>query len=84
MAEDPACPIILGRPFLATVDANISVRKGVLTFNISDEVIEYSFNKTERHTGPMEEVKSISARYITCGEPKKRNMTPEELEKRDM
>ena len=45
MAEDPACPIILGRPFLAMVDANISIRKGVLTFNISDEVIEYSFNK---------------------------------------
>ena len=56
----------------------------MLTFNISDEVIEYSFNKTERHTGPMEDVKSILAGYITCGEPKVRNMTPEELEKRDM
>ena len=28
----------------------------------------------------MEEVRSISAGYITCGEPKIRNMTPEELE----
>ena len=46
MAEDPACPIILARPFSSTVDTNISMKKGLLSFTISDEVIEYAFNKT--------------------------------------
>ena len=63
IAEDPACPIILGRPFLATVDANISVKKGLLSLTISDEVIEYSFNKTVQSHGPME-IKAIKEAQV--------------------
>ena len=45
MAEDPHVPIILGRPFLATAGAIIDVKEGRMTFNVCDELVEFSFNK---------------------------------------
>ncbi|XP_074293594.1 uncharacterized protein LOC141620686 [Silene latifolia] len=40
--EDQQTPIILGRPFLATGDANISVKEGKLTFIVGGNVFEFS------------------------------------------
>ncbi|XP_074291654.1 uncharacterized protein LOC141618444 [Silene latifolia] len=40
--EDQQTPIILGRPFLATKDVNISVKKGKLTFKVGRNVVEFS------------------------------------------
>ena len=45
MAEDPHAPIILGRPFLATAGAIIDVKEGRMSFQICDEMVEFSFNK---------------------------------------
>lgn len=40
--EDIYVPIILGRPFLATVRANIDMNNGKLTFKIGKEKVEFS------------------------------------------
>ncbi|XP_074265692.1 uncharacterized protein LOC141588137 [Silene latifolia] len=37
--EDQQTPIILGRPFLATGDVNISVKEGKLTFKVGGNVV---------------------------------------------
>ncbi|XP_021723968.1 uncharacterized protein LOC110691358 [Chenopodium quinoa] len=42
MEEDVNVPIILGRPFLATVGAVIDMKKGKITFEVGDEKLEYS------------------------------------------
>ncbi|XP_050877115.1 uncharacterized protein LOC127080869 [Lathyrus oleraceus] len=39
--EDSHIPIILGRPFLATVGAIIDVKKGNLTFEVGEEKVEF-------------------------------------------
>ncbi|XP_058774527.1 uncharacterized protein LOC131648820 [Vicia villosa] len=39
--EDVNTPIILGRPFLATVGAIIDVKKGKLTFKVGEEKVEF-------------------------------------------
>ncbi|XP_050919503.1 uncharacterized protein LOC127137048 [Lathyrus oleraceus] len=43
--EDSYIPIILGRPFLATVGAIIDVKKGKLTFKVGEEKIEFLLAK---------------------------------------
>ena len=58
-AEDPTSPIILGRPFLATADARISVKNRPLTFTIGDEVLDFSFGPAKEEVSWLE-VKSIS------------------------
>ncbi|XP_048496363.1 uncharacterized protein LOC125495629 [Beta vulgaris subsp. vulgaris] len=42
MKEDAQVPIILGRPFLATVGAIIDMKKGNITFEVGDEKMEYT------------------------------------------
>ena len=44
--EDEHVPIILGRPFLATVGALFDVRAGRMTFNIGGEVLEFIIEKS--------------------------------------
>ncbi|XP_050895593.1 uncharacterized protein LOC127102237 [Lathyrus oleraceus] len=39
--EDSSIPIILGRPFLATVGAIINVKRGKITFEVGEEKIEF-------------------------------------------
>ncbi|XP_050896830.1 uncharacterized protein LOC127103625 [Lathyrus oleraceus] len=39
--EDSNIPIILGRPFLATVGAIINVKKGKLTFEVGEKKVEF-------------------------------------------
>ncbi|XP_074289512.1 uncharacterized protein LOC141614666 [Silene latifolia] len=41
-SEDQQTPIILGRPFLATGDVNISVKEGKLTFKVGGNMVEFS------------------------------------------
>jgi len=41
ITEDSITPILLGRPFLATVGAIIDVKKGKLTFKVGDEKIKF-------------------------------------------
>ncbi|KAI5406629.1 hypothetical protein KIW84_053100 [Lathyrus oleraceus] len=43
--EDEVTPIILGRPFLATVGAIIYVKRGRLTFEVGEEKIEFILSK---------------------------------------
>ncbi|XP_050893582.1 uncharacterized protein LOC127100431 [Lathyrus oleraceus] len=43
--EDSHIPIILGRPFLATVGAIINVKKGRLTFKVEEEKVEFLLAK---------------------------------------
>ena len=45
MKEDPLVPIILGRPFLATVGAKFDVINGKVTFEIGEDKVEFHFNK---------------------------------------
>ena len=42
---DPIAPIILGRPFLATVGVVIDVSKGRMTFNIKGEKLKFGMHK---------------------------------------
>ncbi|KEH15875.1 hypothetical protein MTR_0473s0010 [Medicago truncatula] len=39
--EDNECPIILGRPFLATAGAIVDVQNGRIVFQVSDELIGF-------------------------------------------
>jgi len=55
MPEDPFAPIILGRPFLATVGAIINVKKAQMTFEIGNETVEFHFNKTMKECMKIEE-----------------------------
>jgi len=43
MDESPSMPIILGRPFLATVGAEINVQAGTLSFCICGERVDFCF-----------------------------------------
>jgi len=43
MDESPRMPLILGRPFLATVGAEINVQAGALSFCICGEMVDFSF-----------------------------------------
>ena len=55
MSEDPFAPIILGRPFLATVGAIIDVKRARMTFEVGNETVEFHFNKTMRECMKIEE-----------------------------
>ena len=43
--EDTRTPIILGRPFLATPGCRIEVKKGTLTFDVGDALVEFNLLK---------------------------------------
>nr|XP_012573962.1 uncharacterized protein LOC101515058 [Cicer arietinum] len=44
MEEDSQVPILLGRPFLATIGVVIDVKHEKLVFNVGDEKIEFNFS----------------------------------------
>ncbi|XP_042016219.1 uncharacterized protein LOC121764230 [Salvia splendens] len=48
MEEDKGVPLLLGRPFLATAEANINVKKGELTIFMGEES-QHIFPQTEKH-----------------------------------
>ena len=47
--EDINTPIILGRPFLATVGAIIDVKRGKLTFEVGEEKVEFFLHNSYNH-----------------------------------
>ncbi|XP_057251835.1 uncharacterized protein LOC130591893 [Beta vulgaris subsp. vulgaris] len=47
MEEDANVPIILGRPFLATAEAIIDMKKGNIAFEIGDEKMEYTLTNSK-------------------------------------
>ncbi|XP_021672393.2 uncharacterized protein LOC110658913 [Hevea brasiliensis] len=54
MEEDVQIPIILGRPFLATVGVIIDVKNGHLTLKVGDEVVEFNlFQALKQKFKPM-------------------------------
>jgi hypothetical protein len=69
MPEDPTVPIILGRPFLATAGARIDVKKGLLTFNIGDELVEFRFNHTTNETDNTDTMMLNSANEVPNDPP---------------
>ena len=46
MAEDTQVPLLLGRPFLATGDALIDVKKGEFTLTVGEEAVHFNLNKS--------------------------------------
>ncbi|XP_074336546.1 uncharacterized protein LOC141673699 [Apium graveolens] len=46
MNEDVDIPIILGRPFLATVGTNIVVKSGKLTLNVGEERVDFDLDQS--------------------------------------
>ncbi|XP_058006748.1 uncharacterized protein LOC131182121 [Hevea brasiliensis] len=49
MEEDVQIPIILGRPFLATVGAVINIKNGQLTLKVGDEEVEFNLFSAMKH-----------------------------------
>jgi len=48
MEEDMRTPIILGRPFLATIGCRIDVKNGKLSFDVGDEHVEFNLFKASK------------------------------------
>ena len=46
MEEDTQVPLLLGKPFLATVAALIDVKKGELTLRVGEEAVHFNLNKS--------------------------------------
>ncbi|KAJ9546881.1 hypothetical protein OSB04_019424 [Centaurea solstitialis] len=57
---DRNCPIIVGRPFLATGRALIDVQKGELTMRINDQQVTYNLFKTLKYNGEVEDCSAIT------------------------
>ena len=49
MDEDANIPIILGRPFLATLGALIDVKSTKISLKVGDEVIEFDLNESMKY-----------------------------------
>ncbi|XP_041995707.1 uncharacterized protein LOC121745825 [Salvia splendens] len=62
MEEDKGVPLLLGRPFLATVEANINVKKGELTIFIGEESQKFS-HKPRSMDGRTEECKVVRLKH---------------------
>ncbi|XP_021747255.1 uncharacterized protein LOC110713107 [Chenopodium quinoa] len=50
MDEDATIPIILGRPFLATLGAMIDVKCAKISLKVGDEVIEFDLNESMKYS----------------------------------
>lgn len=49
LEEDVQMPIILGRPFLATIGTIIDVKNGKLKFRIEDKEVKFNLNSMVRY-----------------------------------
>ncbi|XP_048235728.1 uncharacterized protein LOC125371231 [Ricinus communis] len=61
MEEDAQVPIILGRPFLATVGATIDMKNGKITFKVGDEKMEYSLTSSMGSSSKKETIYRVDA-----------------------
>ncbi|KAJ8752535.1 hypothetical protein K2173_004823 [Erythroxylum novogranatense] len=50
MEKDTRTPIILGRPFLATVGCQIDVKNGKLSFEIGEDCVQFDLSKATKFT----------------------------------
>ncbi|KAJ9560618.1 hypothetical protein OSB04_005778 [Centaurea solstitialis] len=57
---DRNCPIIVGRPFLATGRALIDVQKGELTMRVNDQQVTFNLFKTLKYNGEIEDCSAIT------------------------
>ncbi|KAJ9536280.1 hypothetical protein OSB04_un000552 [Centaurea solstitialis] len=57
---DRNCPIIVGRPFLATGRALIDVQKDELTMRVNDQHVTFNLFKTLRYNGEVEDCSAIT------------------------
>ncbi|KAI3815253.1 hypothetical protein L1987_14914 [Smallanthus sonchifolius] len=55
MDEDEHVPLILGRPFLATVHEMIDVFSGKLTLGVNDEKVTFDVNKSMKHPSSQDD-----------------------------
>ncbi|XP_042059410.1 uncharacterized protein LOC121803901 [Salvia splendens] len=62
MEEDKGVPLLLGRPFLATAEANINVKKGELTIFMGEESQTFS-HKPRSMDGRTEECKVVRLKH---------------------
>ncbi|XP_042062029.1 uncharacterized protein LOC121805996 [Salvia splendens] len=62
MEEDKGVPLLLGRPFLATAEANINVKKGELTIFMGEESQTFS-QKPRSMDGRTEECKVVRLKH---------------------
>ena len=53
-------PIILGRPFLATVGALVDMEKGQMKFWLNNEVAIFNICRSMRKSGELQSVSAIS------------------------
>ncbi|KAL8463118.1 hypothetical protein ACS0TY_033951 [Phlomoides rotata] len=62
MKEDEFVPLILGRPFLATGEAVIDVKKGELVLNVEDDHILFNIYKVRK---PIEKEEDEDGEYMS-------------------
>ncbi|XP_073526196.1 uncharacterized protein [Phyllobates terribilis] len=65
---DSPIPIIVGRPFLATVGALIDVKQGVLSFHIGEEKMEFNLPKVVKQPAFEYDVSSLDMVKIATQE----------------
>ncbi|XP_015571014.1 uncharacterized protein LOC107260808 [Ricinus communis] len=61
MEEDAQVPIILGKPFLATVGATVDMKNGKITFEVGNEKVEYSLTSSMDSPSKEEKIYSVDA-----------------------
>ncbi|XP_074357383.1 UBA domain-containing protein Mud1-like [Apium graveolens] len=78
MEEDANIPIILGRPFLATTEAIIDMKNGIISFQVREEKMEIKLQNTMGHPSmdetcnrvdALEEVIYMKANNLLCEDP---------------
>ena len=73
IAVDPVAPIIVGRPFLATVNALINVGGGRMTFNINGHSLKFymydEFTYISGRGAELSRAKRLKTKALTGGSP---------------
>ena len=59
MEEGMRTPIILGRPFLATVGCRIDIKNGKLPFDVDDDHVEFNLFKASKFPSISDECHMI-------------------------
>jgi hypothetical protein len=76
MEEDVKVPLILGRPFLATVRAVVDVSSGKLTLKLGEEELTFDTRKVMRHPSEEEECHVIALIDICVEETLQNSFDP--------
>ena len=79
--NQPAVPVILGRPFLATSNALINCRTGVIKFSFGNMIIEKNIFKVTKQPSDYEEVEEVDWIQTTTQDHFDREYFDDPLEK---